>query len=242
MTGIRNLLGNRKIGLMAALLTWIGCLGILAHDLLRFDRWRMEWSCHEARRDLENALETYALDHGRAGIGRLMVRSPISIQATLYARGYLGSLRPCPGGDIPLVRKVEPARGSMFVTLCADHPGSTDQMLSRLRGQKIPTCRMFVLAIAGLLIFPAAFWIAACVRSYRWSRRSCTAPLPASWIVTLNLLFAPAGLIAMGCYRQAVWQSIVSLGLLATLGWYPAAYLALNLFWIVATLKLTRHR
>lgn len=240
MTRIRNLLCDRKVGLMAAIFTWIGCLAVLSLDLVRFDQWRTEWSCHEGRRDLESTLEAFALDRGPNEARRLMRRRPIAIQAQLLNEGYLAGLHTCRLGGFPQIWKVEPARVSEFETLCVRHSGSSEIRLRQLRSQKLPICRMFVLGIAGLVVFPLAFWAAACVRSYRWSRRSYVSELPPSWIVVLNLLFAPAGLLAMGRTRQAIWQTIATVGLFACLGWHPLAYMVMNVAWSLAALHFAR--
>jgi hypothetical protein len=71
----------------------------------------------------------------------------------------------------------------------------------------------------GVIVFTMAFWGAVMVRAYRWGRRynaGSVELLPTSWVLGLSFLFAPAGMLAMGCFRQAVWQVICAAGILAS--------------------------
>jgi hypothetical protein len=243
-----SLLRNRRVGLLVTLNVW-AVTTVLAVHALREDTVRdRRNACLANLKRLAGAIEMYQLDKNlKPWDQALRDMDPVALQQLLAGEGYLQSATPCPSGQWPGVRwhtgGCEPR--------CT--PGEVDPMcpeqhasLSALARQREQDPRetpewaagSLVLRLAAFAIFPLAFYVAVLIRSARWGERYRAGRvdlLPASWVLVLTLVFAPAGLVAIARYRQAVWQFLFIAGATVGLAWPSYLTLLPVLAWTAVT-------
>lgn len=206
-----SILKNRKIGLITALSLWaISCV-ISYHGIQESEETRRTTECASLLKSLCGATEMYHLDKNiNPTESPLMRMDPARMQDHLIQEGYLSERMPCPGGALVELRLHSGQSSSEVEPFCPGHGRFLRQSIDASEARAMSeTPFLWLLAHISFAVLSLALSIAALVRSKRWGDRYRTGRerlLPASWIIALNVLFAPAGLLAMGRHRQAVWQ------------------------------------
>ena len=198
---MNHILRNRTIGALAALATWGLFFAVDSFEGAATARLREAAECRSMRRQLEGAAEMYCLDRNVQLRDSVLAAGAIVAHAELTRLGY----------------ERAPARcGERLIELCGEAAYCPEHGLSGAAGrcESEPSLVRVVLALMASygahVVFPIAFWLAIGARALRWGRRYRTGQarlLPASWVITLNLMCPPAGLIALGRFRGAAVQA-----------------------------------
>lgn len=215
-----SVLKDRKVGLIAAFVVW----GLLLATSTGLDRMRRATTarrnCLTATRHAMGALEMYGLDQNLPGksLCAWLLKDASAVSDTLFQQGYQLQPRFLPEGCQPRFSLVGTSDVATVNVDCEAHPGlalDPDPVNAPTWEETSDVAQVFVMAVDGAawLVFPVLFWVAGCLRAHRFSQSSDKRRLPLGWVLALNVLFAPAGLLAMGCRRQAAWQFLAMMAL-----------------------------
>lgn len=234
---------NRKIGLVAAIGVWLVCVLLALASSWKLEAYCQARECACNLKTLQGACEMYALDRNLSlSEMRRSFASPRAMQDAFCHDGYLREPLACEGR---LAELGPDPRDEAGVEACCPLHRRTLTAAIGLPGEP-PTLAGFglVARLAAFVVFPFCFWFAAQVRCVRFGLqyRAGTARLiPASWALAASLLFAPAGVAAMGCFRQAIWQFAFLNVATFWFGW-PATLTALPLLAWTAIVRYREER